>query len=134
MENKGKGILVSDTQLVDILDKYEYLMFNLNTQIAPTISKMIELQKELQDLDAIFNKTEKIAKDLNSIHLKIENSTDIILKKKIEENVKSKILEHNKKIGEENKKSLKKELIVISLLGGICIGFILASVFNFISK
>lgn len=53
--NKSKGILVSDTQLVDIIDKYEFLMFNLNTQIAPTINKMLVLQKEVQNLDSLSN-------------------------------------------------------------------------------
>ena len=62
--NKSKGILVSDTQLVDIIDKYEFLMFNLNTQIAPTINKMLVLQKEVQNLDSLLIKTSNLSKNL----------------------------------------------------------------------
>ena len=52
MENKkDKRILISDVQLVDIIDRYEFLMFQLNTHIEPTINKMIQLQKEVQNLD-----------------------------------------------------------------------------------
>ena len=40
--NQSKGILVSDTQLTDIIDKYEFLMLHLNTQITPTINKHID--------------------------------------------------------------------------------------------
>jgi hypothetical protein len=53
--NKSKGILISDTQLIDIIDKYEFLMLHLNTQITPTINKMLQLQKEVQNLDVILS-------------------------------------------------------------------------------
>ena len=37
--NQSKGILVSYTDLNNIIDKYEFLMFTLSTQITPTINK-----------------------------------------------------------------------------------------------
>ncbi|WP_323589158.1 hypothetical protein [Aliarcobacter butzleri] len=130
--NKSKGILVSDTQLVDILDKYEFLMFNLNTQITPTINKMIELQKEVQNLDALLFKIKETEKTLNQINLKIESSTNQILTEKIEKELKIKIDEKSKKLDEiidkQNQKIYKKELFIISigcLFLGILIGYFL---------
>ncbi|QKF77318.1 hypothetical protein [Arcobacter defluvii] len=127
--NKSKGILVSDTQLVDILDKYEFLMLHLNTQITPTINKMIQLQKEVQNLDVILNKTKEIENALNQINLKIENSTNQILSEKIDEAVKINIDEKSKILDEiiqkQNQKIYKKELLVIAtsfLFLGILIG------------
>ena len=38
MEN-NKGILVSDTQLVDIIDKYEFLMLQLNAHLSQLLKK-----------------------------------------------------------------------------------------------
>ena len=67
----------------DYFDKYEFLMFNLNTQITPTINKMLVLQKEVQNLDSLLIKTSNLSKNLEQINLKIENSTDILLKQKI---------------------------------------------------
>lgn len=51
--NQSKGILVSYTDLNNIIDKYEFLMFTLSTQITPTINRMIILQKEVQNLNTL---------------------------------------------------------------------------------
>ncbi|MCT7600293.1 hypothetical protein [Aliarcobacter butzleri] len=130
--NKSKGILVSDTQLVDILDKYEFLMLHLNTQITPTINKMIQLQKEVQNLDVILNKTKEIENALNQINLKIENSTNQILSEKIDEAVKINIDEKSKILDEiiqkQNQTIYKKQLFLISiscLVLGVLIGYFL---------
>ena len=127
--NKSKGILVSDTQLTDIIDKYEFLMLHLNTQITPTINKMIQLQKEVQNLDVILNKTKGIETALIQANEKIENSTNQILTEKIEEAVKIKIDEKSKILNEiiqkQNQKIYKKEIFVIAisfLFLGILIG------------
>lgn len=127
--NKSKGILVSDTQLVDILDKYEFLMLHLNTQITPTINKMIQLQKEVQILDVILDKTKGIETALIQANEKIENSTNQILNEKIDEAVKNKTGEKSKILDEiiqkQNKKIYKKEIFVIAisfLFLGILIG------------
>ena len=127
--NKSKGILVSDTQLTDIIDKYEFLMLHLNTQITPTINKMIQLQKEVQNLDVILNKTKGIETALIQANEKIENSTNQILTEKIEEAVKIKIDEKSKILNEiiqkQNQKIYKKEVFVIAisfLFLGILIG------------
>ena len=129
--NKSKGILVSDTQLVDILDKYEFLMLHLNTQITPTINRMIQLQKEVQNLDVILDKTKGIETALIQANEKIENSTNQILTEKIEEAVKIKIDEKSKILDEiiqkQNQKIYKKEVFVIAisfLFLGILIGLI----------
>ncbi len=130
--NKSKGILVSDTQLVDILDKYEFLMFQLNTSIQPTIIKMIQLQKEVQNLDALLLNIKKIEESLIDANQKIENSTNQILYQKIDEFVKAKIDEKSKKLDEliekQNQKIYKKESFVLAisfLFLGILIGFFL---------
>ncbi|MCT7567840.1 hypothetical protein [Aliarcobacter butzleri] len=127
--NKSKGILVSDTQLTDIIDKYEFLMLHLNTQITPTINKMIQLQKEVQNLDVILEKTKGIETALIQANEKIENSTNQILTEKIEEAVKIKIDEKSKILNEiiqkQNQKIYKKEVFVIAisfLFLGILIG------------
>ena len=127
--NKSKGILVSDTQLTDIIDKYEFLMLHLNTQITPTINKMIQLQKEVQNLDVILDKTKGIETALIQANEKIENSTNQILTEKIEEAVKIKIDEKSKILNEiiqkQNQKIYKKEVFVIAisfLFLGILIG------------
>lgn len=127
--NKSKGILVSDTQLTDIIDKYEFLMLHLNTQITPTINKMIQLQKEVQNLDVVLDKTKGIETALIQANEKIENSTNQILTEKIEEAVKIKIDEKSKILDEiiqkQNQKIYKKEIFVIAisfLFLGILIG------------
>ncbi len=131
MEN-NKGILVSDTQLVDILDKYEFLMFQLNAHIEPTINKMIALQQEVQNVDALMIKASSLSKDLKQINLKIENSTDIILKQKIDKSVSTEISKASKTLNDvltnQNKKSFIKELFLSSLgclFLGVLIGFFL---------
>ncbi|MFX4235593.1 hypothetical protein ACN2EP_06435 [Aliarcobacter butzleri] len=127
--NKSKGILVSDTQLVDIIDKYEFLMLHLNTQITPTINKMLQLQKEVQNLDVILDKTKGIETALIQANKKIENSTNQILTEKIEEAVKIKTDSKSKILDEiiqkQNQKIYKKEIFVIAisfLFLGILIG------------
>ncbi|MCT7616671.1 hypothetical protein N5U05_02865 [Aliarcobacter butzleri] len=129
--NKSKGILISDTQLIDIIDKYEFLMLHLNTQITPTINRMIQLQKEVQNLDVILNKTKDTNEILTKINLKIENTTNQILNEKIDEAVKIKIDEKSKILDEiiqkQNQKIYKKEVFVIAisfLFLGILIGLI----------
>ena len=130
--NKSKGILVSDTQLTDIIDKYEFLMLHLNTQITPTINRMIQLQKEVQNLDVILDKTKGIETALIQANEKIENFTNQILTEKIEEAVKIKTDEKSKILDEiiqkQNQKIYKKEIFVIAisfLFLGILIGSLL---------
>ena len=131
--NKSKGILVSDTQLVDIIDKYEFLMFNLNTQIAPTINKMFVLQKEVQNLDSLLIKTSNLSKNLEQINLKIENSTDILLKQKIDEAVLTEIDKASEILDsvllKQNQKSFKKELFWSSL-GCLFLGILIGILFK----
>ena len=130
--NKSKGILVSDTQLTDIIDKYEFLMLHLNTQITPTINKMIQLQKEVQNLDVILDKTKGIETALIQANEKIENSTNQILNEKIDEAVKIKTDEKLKIldgiIEKQNQTIYKKQLFLISiscLVLGVLIGYFL---------
>ena len=132
--NKSKGILVSDTQLVDIIDKYEFLMFNLNTQIAPTINKMLVLQKEVQNLDSLLIKTSNLSKNLEQINLKIENSTDILLKQKIDDAVLTEIDKASEILDavllKQNQKSFKKELF-LSSLGCLFLGILIGMYFKY---
>ena len=130
--NKSKGILISDTQLIDIIDKYEFLMLHLNTQITPTINRMIQLQKEVQNLDVILNKTKDTNEILTKINLKIENTTNQILNEKIDEAVKIKTDEKLKIldgiIEKQNQTIYKKQLFLISiscLVLGVLIGYFL---------
>ena len=131
--NKSKGILVSDNQLVDIIDKYEFLMFNLNTQIAPTINKMLVLQKEVQNLDSLLIKTSNLSKNLEQINLKIENSTDILLKQKIDDAVLTEIDKASEILDsvllKQNQKSFKKELF-LSSLGCLFLGILIGILFK----
>ncbi len=132
--NKSKGILVSDTQLVDIIDKYEFLMFNLNTQITPTINKMLVLQKEVQNLDSLLIKTSNLSKNLEQINLKIENSTDILLKQKIDDAVLTEIDKASEILDavllKQNQKSFKKELF-LSSLGCLFLGILIGMYFKY---
>ena len=130
--NQSKGILVSYTDLNNIIDKYEFLMFTLSTQITPTINRMIILQKEVQNLDVILNKTKGIETALIQANEKIENSTNQILNEKIDKaitleiNKKSKILDEI--IEKQNKKIYNKELFIISIscfILGILIGYLI---------
>ena len=131
--NKSKGILVSDTQLVDIIDKYEFLMFNLNTQITPTINKMLVLQKEVQNLDSLLIKTSNLSKNLEQINLKIENSTDILLKQKIDDVILTEIDKASEILDavllKQNLKSFKKELF-LSSLGCLFLGILIGILFK----
>ena len=132
--NKSKGILVSDTQLVDIIDKYEFLMFNLNTQITPTINKMLVLQKEVQNLDSLLIKTSNLSKNLEQINLKIENSTDILLKQNIDDAVLTEIDKASEILDavllKQNQKSFKKELF-LSSLGCLFLGILIGMYFKY---
>ena len=82
--NKSKGILVSYTDLNNIIDRYEFLMFTLNSQITPTINRMIILQKEVQNLNTLIIKVQSIEKNLIQVNQTIENSTNQILNEKID--------------------------------------------------
>lgn len=82
--NQSKGILVSYTDLNNIIDKYEFLMFTLSTQITPTINRMIRLQKEVQNLNTLIIKVQSIEKNLIQVNQTIENSTNQILNEKID--------------------------------------------------
>ena len=131
--NKSKGILVSDTQLVDIIDKYEFLMFNLNTQIAPTINKMLVLQKEVQNLDSLLIKTSNLSKNLEQINIKSENSTDRLLKQQIDDAVLTEIDKASEILDsvllKQNQKSFKKELF-LSSLGCLFLGILIGILFK----
>lgn len=127
--DKSKGILVSETQLNDVLDSFEFMSFTLNTQITPTINKMIELQKEVQNLDALLLKTKNVEKILIQLNQRIENSTNQILNEKVEKAIKIKIEEKAKIldgiIKKQNQTIYKKELFLISiscLVLGVLIG------------
>lgn len=128
--DKSKGILVvSETQLNDVLDSFEFMSFTLNTQITPTINKMIELQKEVQNLDALLLKTKNVEKILIQLNQKIENSTNQILNEKVEKAIKIKIEEKSKILDgiivKQNQTVFKKELFLISiscLVLGVLIG------------
>lgn len=131
MENnkaKAKSILVSDTQLVDILDKYEYLMLHLNTKIEPTITKMIALQKELHNIDRLLDKTSNIYKSLEKMTLKIEETTNVILNEKIEKRVEIEVVKISKILDDilnkQNQKTFKK-ILISSSLGCLIIGYLI---------
>ena len=101
-----------------------HLKLHLNTQITPTINRMIQLQKEVQNLDVILNKTKGIETALIQANEKIENSTNQILSEKIDE--KSKILDEI--IQKQNQTIYKKQLFLISiscLVLGVLIGYFL---------
>lgn len=131
--NNNKGILVSDTQLVDILDKYEFLMLQLNAHIEPTVKKMIELQKEVQNVDTLIIKASDLSKDLRQINLKIENSTGVILNQKIDDAVSTEIIKASKILNDiltnKNKKSFRKELF-LSSLGCLFLGVLIGILFK----
>lgn len=126
--NKAKNILVSDTQLVDILDKYEYLMLHLNTQITPTINKMIALQKELHNIDRLLDKTSDISKSLEKMTLKIEETTNVILNEKIEKRVEIEVVKISKILDDilnkQNQKTFKK-ILISSSLSCLIIGYLI---------
>lgn len=131
MENnkaKAKSILVSDTQLVDILDKYEYLMLHLNTKIEPTITKMIALQKELHNIDRLLDKTSNISKSLEKMTLKIEETTNVILNEKIEKRVEIEVVKISKILDDilnkQNQKTFKK-ILISSSLSCLIIGYLI---------
>ena len=132
VNNKSKGILVSYTDLNNIIDKYEFLMFTLSTQITPTINRMIILQKEVQNLNTLIIKVQSIEKNLIQVNQTIENSTNQILNEKIDKaitleiNKKSKILDEI--IEKQNKKIYNKKLFIISIscfILGILIGYLI---------
>ena len=119
-------------QFLTFIDKYEFLMFTLSTQITPTINRMIELQKEVQNLNTLIIKVQSIEKNLIQVNQTIENSTNQILNEKIDKaitleiNKKSKILDEI--IEKQNKKIYNKELFIISIscfILGILIGYLI---------
>ena len=94
---------------------------------------MIELQKEVQNVDALIIKAFDLSKDLKQINLKIENSTDIILNQKIDDAVSTEIIKASKTLNDvlvnQNKKSFKKELF-LSSLGCLFLGVLIGILFK----
>lgn len=147
---KAKVIELSDQELIDIVDRYEYLSTLLENKTIPTIQRLEKLDNEKSNIDILvkeLNTTKDFLQKLSTnlsdetkqkIEAYLNNKVVLILKDTFENNetLKSninkiannsiyfqKILEQDEKNLKTYKKMLGLKGLIFSSLSGILIGF-----------
>lgn len=153
---KAKVIELSDQELIDIVDRYEYLSTLLENKTIPTIQRLEKLDKEKSNIDILvkeLNMTKDFLQKLSTkltdetkqkIEAYLNNKVVVILKETFENNetLKSninkiannsiyfqKILEQDEKNLKTYKKMLGLKGLIFSSLSGILIGFFIGMAF-----
>jgi hypothetical protein len=153
---KAKVIELSDQELIDIVDRYEYLSTLLENKTIPTIQRLEKLDKEKSNIDILvkeLNTTKDFLQKLSTqltdetkqkIEAYLNNKVVVILKETFENNetLKSninkiannsiyfqKILEQDEKNLKTYKKMLGLKGLIFSSLSGILIGFFIGMAF-----
>jgi hypothetical protein len=153
---KAKVIELSDQELIDIVDRYEYLSTLLENKTIPTIQRLEKLDKEKSNIDILvkeLNTTKDFLQKLSTqltdetkqkIEAYLNNKVVVILKDTFENNetLKSninkiannsiyfqKILEQDEKNLKTYKKMLGLKGLIFSSLSGILIGFFIGMAF-----
>lgn len=147
---KAKVIELSDQELIDIVDRYEYLSTLLENKTIPTIQRLEKLDKEKSNIDDLIKEltttkdflgklsTQLTDETKQKIETYLNNKVVVILKDTFENNetLKSninkiannsvyfkKILEQDEKNLKAYKKMLGLKGLILSSLTGILIGF-----------
>ena len=153
---KAKVIELSDQELIDVVDRYEYLSTLLESKTIPTIQRLEKLDNEKPNIDTLVKEltstkdflgklsTQLTDETKQKIETYLNNKVVVILKDTFENNetLKSNInkIANNsvyfKKILEQDEKNLKayKRMLglkglIFSSLAGILIGFFVGMAF-----
>lgn len=153
---KAKVIELSDQELIDIVDRYEYLSTLLENKTIPTIQRLEKLDKEKSNIDILvkeLNTTKDFLQKLSTkltdetkhkIETYLNNKVVVVLKETFQNNetLKSninkiannsiyfqKILEQDEKNLKTYKKMLGLKGLIFSSLSGILIGFFIGMAF-----
>ena len=153
---KAKVIELSDQELIDIVDRYEYLSTLLENKTIPTIQRLEKLDIEKTNIDTLVKEltstkdflgklsTQLTDETKQKIETYLNNKVVVILKDTFENNetLKSninkiannsvyfkKILEQDEKNLKTYKKMLGLKGLIFSSLSGILIGFFIGMAF-----
>lgn len=153
---KAKVIELSDQELIDVVDRYEYLSTLLENKTIPAIQRLEKLDTEKTNIDTLVNELtttkdflSKLSTNLSDetkqkIETYLNNKVVVILKDTFENNetLKSniskiannsiyfkKVLENDEKNLKAYKKMLGFKGLVFSFLIGILIGFFICMAF-----
>lgn len=153
---KAKVIELSEQELIDVVDRYEYLSTLLENKTIPTIKRLEKLDTEKTNIDTLVNEltttkdflgklsTQLTDETKQKIETYLNNKVVVILKETFENNetLKSninkiaqnsiyfqKVLENDEKNLKAYKKMLGFKSLVLSSLTGILIGFFIGMAF-----
>ena len=96
---KAKVIELSEQELIDIVDRYEYLSTLLNSKITPNINRLEKLENEKINIDILVKELTSTKEFLGKLSTNLSNDA----KQKIETYLNNKVVEVLKNAFENNK-------------------------------
>ncbi|MGH2279719.1 hypothetical protein ACRCD7_11335 [Aliarcobacter sp. ERUVET-7] len=96
--SKAKVIELSDLELIDIVDRYEYLSTLLNSKITPNINRLEKLENEKINIDILVKELTSTKEFLGKLSTNLSNDA----KQKIETYLNNKVVEVLKNAFENN--------------------------------
>lgn len=96
--SKAKVIELSDLELIDIVDRYEYLSTLLNSKITPNINRLEKLEQEKINIDTLVKELNSTKDFLSKLSTHLSNDA----KQKIETYLNNKVVEILKNAFENN--------------------------------
>lgn len=96
---RAKVIELSEQELIDIVDRYEYLSTLLNSKITPNINRLEKLENEKINIDILLKELTSTKEFLGKLSTNLSNDA----KQKIETYLNNKVVEVLKNAFENNK-------------------------------
>ena len=96
--SKAKVIKLSEQELIDIVDRYEYLSTLLNSKITPNINRLEQLENEKINIDILLKELTSTKEFLGKLSTNLSNDA----KQKIETYLNNKVVEILKNAFENN--------------------------------
>ena len=96
---KAKVIELSEQELIDVVDRYEYLSTLLNSKITPNINRLEKLENEKINIDILLKELTSTKEFLGKLSTNLSNDA----KQKIETYLNNKVVEVLKNAFENNK-------------------------------
>ena len=96
---RAKVIELSEQELIDIVDRYEYLSTLLNSKITPNINRLEKLEQEKINIDTLVKELNSTKDFLSKLSTNLSNDA----KQKIETYLNNKVVEVLKNAFENNK-------------------------------
>ena len=90
---RAKVIELSEQELIDIVDRYEYLSTLLNSKITPNINRLEQLENERINIDVLVKELTSTKEFLGKLSTNLSNDA----KQKIETYLNNKVVEVLKK-------------------------------------